>query len=64
VNPKEYFDNLGSPMQEMSRELRRMILGFSPEIKEQLKWNVSTYSRNKNICSIMAYKEHVNFQVF
>ncbi len=45
-------------------KLRELIKECSKEIKEELKWNVPTYSINKNICSIMAHKHHVNFQIF
>jgi hypothetical protein len=39
-------------------------LALLPEVKEELKWNVPTYSLSKNICSIMAHKKHVSFQIF
>ena len=45
-------------------KLRELITEGSKEIKEEMKWNVPTYSINKNICSIMAHKNHVNFQIF
>ncbi len=45
-------------------KLRELIKDSSKEIKEEMKWNVPTYSINKNICSIMAHKHHVNFQIF
>ena len=45
-------------------KLRELIHSSSKEIKEEMKWNVPTYSINKNICSIMAHKHHVNFQIF
>ena len=60
----DYFDKLDSPMQEISKELRKIVLAISPNIKEDIKWNVPTYSINKNICAIMAHKKHVNLQIF
>jgi hypothetical protein len=64
MNAKEYFDKLDSPMQDISKELRRIISALSPRLKEEVKWNVPTYSMKKNICSIIAHKKHVNFQLF
>jgi hypothetical protein len=64
MNVDEYFDNLDPPMQDISKELRRIALALLPEVKEELKWNVPTYSLSKNICSIMAHKKHVNLQIF
>jgi len=64
MNAEEIIDELDSPMKEISRELRRIVKAISPELKEDVKWNVPTYSKNKNICSIMAHKKHVNFQIF
>ncbi len=63
MNVEEYINSLDSPMKEISSALRRIVTAFSPELKEQIKWNVPTYSMNTNICSIMAYKKHVNFQI-
>jgi hypothetical protein len=64
MNAEEYFDQLDSPIKEISMELRRIVLTFSPQLKEELKWNVPTYSMNKSICSIMAHKKHINLQIF
>ena len=50
-------------MKEISTELRRIVKVFSPELREEMKWNVPTYSMKKNLCSIMAHKKHVNFQI-
>ena len=51
-------------MKEIVEELRMIVTNHSSDIKEEIKWNVPTYSINKNICSIMAHKNHVNFQIF
>jgi hypothetical protein len=63
MNTDDYFENLNSPIKEISIELRRIVTTFSPELKEEIKWGVPTYSINKNICSIIAHKRHVNFQI-
>jgi hypothetical protein len=64
MNVDEYFDNLDQPIQDISKELRKIVLALLPVVKEELKWNVPTYSLSKNICSIMAHKKHVNLQIF
>jgi hypothetical protein len=63
MKTEDYFDSLDSPMKEISKELRRIITAFSLALKEEIKWGVPTYSIKKNICSIMAHKKHVNFQI-
>jgi hypothetical protein len=63
MKANEYFDGLEAPMKEISMELRRIVTSFSPEFKEEIKWNVPTYSIKKNICSVLAHKNHVNFQI-
>lgn len=64
MNADEYVDALDSPLKEISEELRRIVMSYSENIKEEMKWNVPTYSINKNICSIIAHKKHVNLQIF
>lgn len=64
MNVEEYIDKLDSPQKKIVKELRRIVANHSSDIKEEIKWNVPTYSRCKNICSIMVHKKHVNFQVF
>jgi hypothetical protein len=63
MNSDDYFENLDSPIKEISIELRRIVTAFLPELKEEIKWGVPTYSINKNICSIIAHKRHVNLQI-
>lgn len=64
MNVDKYFDKLDPPVNDISLELRRLVLETLPEVREELKWNVPTYSMSKNICSIMAHKKHVNLQLF
>lgn len=63
MKAEDYFNGLESPMKEISKELRRIVTTFSSELKEEIKWGVPTYSMKKNICSIIAHKKHVNFQI-
>lgn len=62
-NTDDYFQQLDSPLKEVAQKLREIITSLSSDFVEQLKWNVPTYSINKNICSIMAHKHHVNLQI-
>lgn len=64
MNAKNYIDKLDSPLKEIVSELRQTIKNISPDIEEGIKWNVPIYSINKNICSIIAHKNHVNLQIF
>jgi hypothetical protein len=63
MNADEYFERLDSPMKEISLKLRAIITAHCSELKEEVKWSVPTYSINKNICSIMPHKKHVNLQL-
>ena len=60
----EYVDQLNFSMKEIVEKLRKIINNHSSDIKEEIKWNVPTYSINRNVCSIMVHKKHVNFQIF
>jgi len=64
MTPDEYFVSLESPMKEIAIALREILREQPFGFKEEIKWNVPTYSLNRNICSIMVHKAHVNFQIF
>ncbi|MFT5210771.1 MAG: hypothetical protein ACI9CE_002502 [Flavobacterium sp.] len=57
MDVEEYFDKLDAPIKKISMALRKIVLALSPALKEEVKWNVTTYSKNKGICSIMAHKK-------
>lgn len=59
-----YVESTNEHLKPIVKQLRGVILGCHPELKEALKWGVPTYSIHKNICSIMAHTHHVNFQIF
>ncbi len=59
-----YIQSVEDNLKPIVKKLRGAIKDCSEVIKEEMKWNVPTYSINKNICSIMAHKHHVNFQIF
>ena len=64
MTPDEYFAGLEPPIREIAAALREILREQSFGFKEEMKWKVPTYSLNRNICSIMAHKTHVNFQIF
>lgn len=45
-------------------EIRNIIISFSKDVKEEIKWGSPTYYINKHICSIHVHKEHINLQFF
>ena len=59
-----YVESVPADLQEIVRKVRKAVTESSKELKEEMKWNVPTYSINKNICAIAAFKNHVNLQVF
>ena len=61
---EDYINSIDEPLKAIVRELRLTVMSVSRNFKEEIKWNVPTYSINKNICSIMAHKRHVNLQIF
>jgi len=59
-----YIESVEADLKPIVSKLRKAIISVSTDLKEDIKWSVPTYSINKNICSIMAHKKHVNLQVF
>ncbi len=59
-----YIQSIDGPQQEIVIELRRIISRISADFKEEMKWNVPTFSIKRNICSIIPHKNHVNLQFF
>jgi len=60
---EDYFLCQHSPLKEVALRLRDIVKAASRDFDEQLKWRVPTYSINKNICSIIVHKHHVNLQL-
>ena len=63
-NVTSYIESVDDNLKPVVLKLRKILVEASPNIKEEIKWGVPTYSLNKNICSIMAHKNHVNLQIF
>ena len=53
----------GNPiLQPLAKDLRKIILSATPEIKENIKWNMPCYSVDgKNVCYFSIAKNHVTF---
>ncbi len=58
-----YIAAIDEKLQPIVVILRATVTSAASVLKEDIKWNVPTYSLNKNICSIMAHKNHVNLQI-
>ncbi|MFT5819337.1 MAG: hypothetical protein ACI8ZM_000560 [Crocinitomix sp.] len=57
-----YITNAAEVTQPIIIHLRQLIKTACPTIEEQIKWNAPSFELNGNIiCSIMAFKGHVNF---
>lgn len=52
------------PQRTIALELRNIIMETASELEETVKWNAPNYSAEKNICSIICHKNHVNLQFF
>lgn len=63
-NVDSYIESVDDDLKPIVIKLRVAIKGSSNDLREDIKWSVPTYSINKNICSIMAHKKHVNLQIF
>jgi uncharacterized protein YdhG (YjbR/CyaY superfamily) len=55
---EEYLQKQKSPQKEICQQLREIILGAFPSIKEKMKWGVPTYG--DGIFYFVALKDHVN----
>lgn len=55
---KKYINRQKTPYNEICKELRRIIFKTFPDIKEEMKWGVPTYS--DGIYYIVALRDHVN----
>jgi len=54
----EYIEKQKSPQKEICKKLRKIILKTFPDIKEEMKWGVPSYSDGKYY--FVALKTHVN----
>ena len=60
----DYINPLPSPQKEIGVALRDMIHDTFPYFTEEFKWNYPAYYyRSKRICSLGAFKNHVNLEL-
>ncbi|SHN30352.1 DUF1801 domain-containing protein [Gracilibacillus kekensis] len=57
---EQYIEKHPKNIQEITVNLRQLILNTSSEWTEEIKWGMPSYSINKNICYLQASKNHVN----
>lgn len=57
----EYIRNISVDSRPILVHLRELIRKASPKIEENIKWNAPSFEVDgKIICSVMAFKKHVN----
>ncbi len=57
-----YISNASDVTQPIISKLRSVIVATIPDIEENIKWNAPIFEKSgQSICSIMAFKKHVNF---
>ena len=56
----QFIDNLPKEVQEITIELRKIILDASPYLKEEFKWSMPNYTYNGLVCYIQPAKNYVN----
>ncbi len=58
----DYISEVSISVQPIVSHLRTLVHKAFPEIEENIKWNAPSFEcGGKNVCSIMAFKKHVNF---
>lgn len=59
VEVDQFIDNLPEEIQELTLELRKIILDASQEIVEEYKWSMPNYSYKGLVCYLQTAKKHV-----
>jgi hypothetical protein len=49
---------------ELCRQLRQMINGSHPDLKEEWKWNAAVWTCDGLVCSVSPFKKHVSIHFF
>lgn len=55
---EKYIEKQKSPQKEICHKLRKIIFKTFPDIKEEMKWGVPAYDKDKYY--IVALKDHIN----
>ncbi|WP_164669932.1 DUF1801 domain-containing protein [Virgibacillus doumboii] len=56
----EYILKLPEDIQNITTELRKIILDASSTLKEEFKWSMPNYTKSGLVCNLQASKKHVN----
>jgi len=56
----EYLGTLPESIQDITTNLRNLIIETSVNITEEIKWGMPSYSENGNVCYLQPSKKHVN----
>ncbi len=59
-----YVAALPAPQNQTVAALRKLIRSAAPQLEETIKWGCPCYVGAANVCSIMAFKSHVNVAFF
>jgi hypothetical protein len=60
----DYINQLDAPLKEITAALCEIAGECTGDINGTIKWHVPVFSVNRNICSVIAHKAHVNLHVF
>lgn len=60
----DYLARLSAPQQEIACSLRALVHRAAPTLAETMKWKLPCYTGQGNVCSIIAYADHVNLAFF
>lgn len=57
----QYIEQLPETIQELAKELRKLVFELSSSMKEEIKWSKPSYSHNGLVCYMQTAKTHINF---
>ena len=60
----QYIEQLNPPVQAIAAALCEIVTTTSDDLCATIKWNVPVYSIERDICSVIAHRAHVNLQFF
>ena len=61
IKVTDYIAGVNEQLQPLMDYIREVIHEAQPEIEENMKWNAPSFEVNgKIICSLMAFKNHIN----
>jgi hypothetical protein len=61
---ERYIARLPAAQQEIAVALRELIRKAAPQLEETVKWGYPCFLGSEKVCSIMAFKDHVNLAFF